>query len=71
MSSITATNTKNPLVNQKHTKPQLKMAVMSHNNAEGRLYESTRTRPIPYLQTGGQENGGDDDDDDCDVAPAA
>lgn len=47
------------------------MAVMSKNSEEGRLYESTRTRPILYLQTGGQENGGDDDDDDCDVAPAA
>lgn len=44
---------------------------MSHNTVEGRLYESTRTRQIPYSQTGGQENGGDDDDDDCDVAPAA
>ncbi|XP_024003945.1 uncharacterized protein LOC112081469 [Eutrema salsugineum] len=47
------------------------MAVMSHNNAEGRLYEPTQTWLIPYSQTGGQENGGDDDDDDCDVAPAA
>ncbi|AEC08437.1 unnamed protein product [Arabidopsis thaliana] len=47
------------------------MAVVSHNNAEGRLYESTQTWPIAYLQIGGQENGGDDDDDDCDVAPAA
>lgn len=47
------------------------MAVLSHNNGEGRLYESTRIQPIAYLQNGGQENGGDDDDDDCDVAPAA
>ncbi|XP_010469802.1 PREDICTED: uncharacterized protein LOC104749805 [Camelina sativa] len=47
------------------------LIVSRNNNGEGRLYESTRTQPIPYLQNGGQENGGDDDDDDCDVAPAA
>ncbi|CAF1864790.1 uncharacterized protein LOC125585251 [Brassica napus] len=47
------------------------MAVMSYNKAEGRLYESTQTRPVPYIQTVGQESGGDDDDDDSDVAPAA
>ena len=42
------------------------MAVMSHNKAEGRLYESIQTRLVPYLQTLGQESGGDDDDDDRD-----
>ena len=40
------------------------MAVMSHNKAEGRLYESIQTRLVPYIQTLGQESGGDDDDDD-------
>ncbi|CAF1699652.1 uncharacterized protein LOC106402815 [Brassica napus] len=48
------------------------MAVMSHDKAKGRLYESAHTRPIPYnSKIVGQENGGDDDDDDSDVAPAA
>ncbi|CAF2122285.1 hypothetical protein BRARA_C01572 [Brassica rapa] len=48
------------------------MAVMSHDKAEDRLYESAHTRPIPYnSQIVGQESGGDDDDDDSDVAPAA
>ncbi|KAF8108754.1 hypothetical protein N665_0104s0073 [Sinapis alba] len=49
------------------------MAVMiSHNKAEGKVYESTQTRLVPYIRTHvGQESGGDDDDDDPDVAPAA
>ncbi|KAG5404065.1 hypothetical protein IGI04_010184 [Brassica rapa subsp. trilocularis] len=43
------------------------MAVMSHDKAEDRLYESAHTRPIPYnSQIVGQESGGDDDDDDSD-----
>ncbi|WZZ54814.1 hypothetical protein YC2023_054921 [Brassica napus] len=53
------------------TKGKETKAVMSYNKAEGRLYESTQTRPVPYIQTVGQESGGDDDDDDSDVAPAA
>ncbi|KAF8051053.1 hypothetical protein N665_1812s0010 [Sinapis alba] len=47
------------------------MAVMSQDKAEGRLYESAHSQPIPNSQIVGQENGGDDDDDDSDLAPAA